>query len=125
MWQPELLIATCDIYEGLPQTVAVRGAEVVYSDRFASTAVKWVSIGGSGTDHLGVWVPARAVVTNAAGIATDVMAEYGLGMMLAFTLGLRGLAKALAARCRPAPTDALVAVLVTKFPCWPLCTTAG
>lgn len=81
-------------------------AEVVYSVRFAGTpgfpraalidspTVRWVSVGGSGTDHLAPWDTERVTVTNAAGVASDMMAEYALGAMLAFSLDLRGFAKA-------------------------------
>ena len=55
-------------------------AEVVYSVRFAGTpgfpraalidspTVRWVSVGGSGTDHLAPWDTERVTVTNAAGV---------------------------------------------------------
>jgi phosphoglycerate dehydrogenase-like enzyme len=84
--------------------------EVVFSVRFAGTPgfpraalvetgpVRWVSVGGSGTDHLAPWDPARVTVTNAAGVAADMMAEYALGAMLAFSLDLRGFARAQAER---------------------------
>lgn len=103
---PGLTIATCNTYEGLAAALAGSGAEVVYSVRFAGTpgfpraalvenlAVRWVSVGGSGTDHLGSWDPAHVTVTNAAGVAADVMAEYALGAMLHFSLDLPGFRRA-------------------------------
>ncbi|TIP52500.1 MAG: D-2-hydroxyacid dehydrogenase, partial [Mesorhizobium sp.] len=66
----------CDTYAGLPALIERTSAEVVYSIRFDGTpryprqalvespTVKWVSIGGSGTDHLGRWDPAHVTVTN-------------------------------------------------------------
>ena len=97
---PELTIQTCSTYDGLPKMVADTGCEVVYSVRFAGTpayprkallesgTVKWVSVGGSGTDHLSPWDPERLTVTNAAGVAADMMAQYALGAMLHFSLNL-------------------------------------
>ncbi|HTN95940.1 MAG TPA: D-2-hydroxyacid dehydrogenase, partial [Nordella sp.] len=54
--------------------------------------VRWVAVGGSGTDHLRPWDPARLTVTNSAGVAADMMAEYVLGTLLSFSLDLRGFA---------------------------------
>jgi phosphoglycerate dehydrogenase-like enzyme len=74
--------------------------EVLYTVRFAGTpnypraqvigspSLRWVSVGGSGIDHLGVWDPARLTVTNAAGVAAEIMAEYVIGGLLHFSLGL-------------------------------------
>jgi phosphoglycerate dehydrogenase-like enzyme len=85
-------------------------AEVVYSVRFDGTprfprqslvespTVRWVSVGGSGTDHLGRWDPSRLTVTNAAGVAAGMLAEYALGAMLSFSLDLRGFARRQQAR---------------------------
>ena len=96
----DLEIHTCDSYAALPATVEATGAEVVYSVRFAGTpdfpraalleapAVKWIAVGGSGTDHLAPWDADRLTVTNAAGVAADMMAQYALGAMLHFSLGL-------------------------------------
>jgi phosphoglycerate dehydrogenase-like enzyme len=107
---PDLRIETCDSYAALPARVAQCAAEVVFSVRFAGTpgfpraalvesgAVRWVSVGGSGTDHLAPWDPARVTVTNAAGVAADMMAEYALGAMLSFSLDLRGFSRAQAER---------------------------
>lgn len=97
---PDLQIHTCGTYEGLPAMVAETGAEVVYSVRFNGTptyprqalleaeTVKWVSVGGSGTDHMHPWNPDMLTVTNSAGVAAGMMAQYALGAMFHFTLGL-------------------------------------
>lgn len=107
---PDLAVHCCDSYAGLPTALAETRAEVVYSVRFAGTPrfprkglvdssmVRWVSVGGSGTDHLTPWNTAQVKVTNAAGVASDVMAEYALGAMLSFALDLRGFARAQAQR---------------------------
>lgn len=97
----DLPLHGCDSYAALPAMIAETGAEVIYSVRFeggpgfpASAAlappVKWLSVGGSGVDHLGTWNPEAVTVTNAAGVAADMMAEYVLGCALHFTLDLGG-----------------------------------
>ena len=99
MQHPDLEIFSCDTYEGLPPLIEATKAEVVYAMRFLnspdypraalveSPSVKWVSVGGSGTDHLKSWDTSRVVVTNSAGVAADMMAQYALGAMLHFSLG--------------------------------------
>lgn len=106
---PGLSVHVCESYARLPALISDTSAEVVYSVRFAgsdgfpkkalvqSDSVKWVSIGGSGTDHLGQWDADWLTVTNAAGMAADMMAEYVLGVMLTFSLDLRGFMRAQAA----------------------------
>ncbi len=102
---PDLELAVCDTYEGLPSALDRHQPEVVYSVRFAGTpsfprtallgcpSLKWISVGGSGTDHLQPWDGQRLTVTNAAGVAAQMMAEYVLGTMLSFTLRLRDFAR--------------------------------
>ncbi len=98
---PGVPVAAWREYAGLGEAIARSGAEIVYTVRFAGTpgypraalvenpAVRWVSVGGSGTDHLRPWDAAGVTVTNAAGVAAGMMAEYALGTILSFTLGLR------------------------------------
>lgn len=97
---PDLIIHTCDSYEALPAMLNVTKAEVVYSVRFDGTpnfprqalieseSVKWVSIGGSGTDHMSPWDKGLLTVTNSAGVAADMMAQYAIGAMFHFSLGM-------------------------------------
>jgi phosphoglycerate dehydrogenase-like enzyme len=104
-----LEVHLCDSYQGLVPLVEKTGAEVVYSVRFAATpkypraallacpSLRWLSIGGSGTDHVQPWDPRRLTVTNAAGVASEMMAEYAIGAMLSFALGFRTFARAQAA----------------------------
>lgn len=99
---PDLDVHSCDTYADLPALIERTRAEVVYSIRFDGTpryprqalvespTVRWVSIGGSGTDHLGRWDPTHVTVTNSAGVAAGMLAEYALGAMLSFSLDLRG-----------------------------------
>ncbi|MBC6405818.1 MAG: D-2-hydroxyacid dehydrogenase [Rhodospirillales bacterium] len=103
---PEVTFSGCDSYQALPARIAETGAEVVYSVRFAGTPgfpraalvesgrVRWVSVGGSGTDHLAPWDPSHVTVTNAAGVAADMMAEYAIGALLHFSLDLPGFRRA-------------------------------
>lgn len=96
----DLSIHTCDKYEDLPALVSQTEAEVVYSLRFGlnepfpretlveSETVKWVSVAGSGTDHLRPWNPLSVTVSNAAGVGADMMGEYALAAILHFGLGL-------------------------------------
>ena len=102
---PDLPIKICDSYAGLAEVIARVNADVVYSVRFAGTplfprralvdseTVRWISVGGSGTDHLRPWDGAKVTVTNAAGVAADMMAEFVLGAMLSFSLDLPGFAE--------------------------------
>ena len=97
---PGVTVAVCEDHADLADAIRTSDAEIVYSVKFMrgvpfprevlleSPRIKWIAVGGSGTDHLQPWDPARITVTNAAGAAADIMAEYVLGMMLSFSLGL-------------------------------------
>lgn len=99
---PDLTIHCCSNYPDLASCLQHSRAEVVYTVRFAGTPdfprqalldspfVQWISVGGSGTDHLQPWDATQLTVTNAAGVAADMMAEYVLGCVLSFRLNLRG-----------------------------------
>jgi phosphoglycerate dehydrogenase-like enzyme len=103
---PDLAVHVCGTYDGLVPMVEKTGAEIVYSVRFAGTpgypragllaspTLRWISVGGSGTDHLRPWDPSKLIVTNAAGVAAGMMAEYAIGAMLHFSLGLAAFARA-------------------------------
>ncbi len=100
----------CDSYEALPALIESYRPEIVYSVRFAGTpgfprdaligpdGPRWISNGGAGTDHYGQWDPQKTTITNAAGVAAGMMAEYILGGFLHFTLDVPGLQKDKAAR---------------------------
>lgn len=101
---PDLELHTCDSYAGLPEKLQQTNPDVVYSVRFAGTldfprqallnceSLTWLSVGGSGTDHLNPWNPGKLTVTNSAGVAADMMSQYVLGIMLSFNLNLRDFA---------------------------------
>jgi phosphoglycerate dehydrogenase-like enzyme len=96
---PTAAIACCTDYASMPETIAREMPEVLFTIRFAGTpgfpraailaspSLRWVSVGGSGTDHLAPWDPARLRVTNAAGVAADAMAQYVIGGILHFAMG--------------------------------------
>ncbi|MFN0115450.1 MAG: D-2-hydroxyacid dehydrogenase [Paracoccaceae bacterium] len=105
---PGLTVLACMTYDGMPALLDRTGAEAVFAERFApgpypraalvQSGVKWVAVSGSGTDHLAPWDTGHVIVTNAAGVAADMMAEYALGAMLAFSLDHLGFRRAQARR---------------------------
>ena len=100
---PDLTFVPCNTYEALPQCLRDNRPDVVFSTRFAGTpsypaqavlgpdAPRWLSVGGSGVDHLGKWDTDKITVTNAAGVAAGMMAEFAFGCLLHFTLDIDGL----------------------------------
>ena len=100
---PDAMYRTCDSYQALPDLIHSYRPNVVYSVRFAGTqgfprdaligphGPNWIANGGVGIDHFGTWDPAKTTVTNAAGVAADMMAEYIIGGFLHFTLDVTGL----------------------------------
>jgi phosphoglycerate dehydrogenase-like enzyme len=101
---PEAAIACCTDYPSLPEMLDREKPDVLFTIRFAGTpgfprpailgspSLRWVSVGGSGTDHLAPWDTGKLTVTNAAGVAAEVMAEYVIGGILHFTLDFAGFA---------------------------------
>lgn len=102
---PKADFCECDSYEALPALIASYQPEIVYSVRFAGTrgfprgalfgpdGPRWIANGGVGTDHFGQWDPDNVTITNAAGVAAGMMAEYIFGGFLHFTLDIPGLQK--------------------------------
>ena len=112
---PDLEVHCCRSYAALGSDMAAFGPEVVYCIKFedrpyprealiGDPALKWISVGGAGVDHLAPWDPARLRVTNSAGVASDVMAQYVLAAILTLTLRLPAFARAQAER-RWAPQE--------------------
>ncbi|CAN5778289.1 D-2-hydroxyacid dehydrogenase [soil metagenome] len=103
--RPGVEVVGCDSYEGLPEALQGFEPEVVYGIRFDGTdrfprrallgspGLRWVSVGGAGVDHLGVWDARELTVTNAAGVSAELMAEYVIGGALSWSLGLAGFAE--------------------------------
>lgn len=100
---PDADFRECNRYDTLPSLIESYRPEIVYSVRFAGTSgfpraslfgeygPRWIANGGAGTDHYGQWDGSKTTVTNAAGVAADMMAEYVFGGFLHFTLDVRGL----------------------------------
>lgn len=95
---PEAEIFTHDSYEGMEDVLEDTRPDILYSVRFGGTygfptedvlgpyGPEWISVGGSGCDHLGVWDTSKTTVTNAAGVAADMMSEFAFGCALHFSL---------------------------------------
>jgi phosphoglycerate dehydrogenase-like enzyme len=100
---PDVQVTTCDSYACLPAVLEADRPHVVFTIRFAGTrsfpasalvgagGPRWIAVGGSGVDHLGQWDDARTTVTNSAGVAADMMAEYVMAAALYFRLDVPGL----------------------------------
>ncbi|MEM9249841.1 MAG: D-2-hydroxyacid dehydrogenase [Pseudomonadota bacterium] len=100
---PQAELRTARSYDALSELLSSFRPDIVYAVRFAgnegfpSAALTgpggpaWIANGGVGTDHLGQWDTHRTTVTNAAGVAAGMMAEYVLGGFLHFTLDVPGL----------------------------------
>lgn len=101
--RPDAQVQTCNSYDALPDMIESFKPQIVYTVRFAGTpgfpsdalfganGPHWIANGGAGTDHFGHWDTDRTTVTNAAGVAADMMAEYVFGGFLHFTLDIDGL----------------------------------
>ena len=96
---PEVGFTCCRTYDELPGVLQAVAPEVVYSIIFAgrrdfpraallaTPSLSWVSVGGSGTDHLAPWDPETLTVTNSAGVAAEAMSQYVLAAILSLSLG--------------------------------------
>ena len=114
---PDIEFRECNTYDALPVLISEFQPEIIYSVRFDGTPsfpreaifgakwVKWVSNGGAGVDHFGTWDPEQITVTNSAGVAADMMAEYVMGGFLHFTIDVPGLQADQASRIWASRTD--------------------
>ena len=103
---PEVEFICCRSYGELPEVLAARAPDAFHGIIFAGRAdypraallntpsLSWISVGGSGTDHLAPWDPAALTVTNSAGVAASVMAQYVLASILSLGLGFPAFAAA-------------------------------
>ncbi|MEM6590050.1 MAG: D-2-hydroxyacid dehydrogenase [Pseudomonadota bacterium] len=95
---PSAEIFTHNSYDGMDEALETARPDVLYSIRFGGTygfptdavlgtyGPEWISVGGSGCDHLGTWETSKTTVTNSAGVASDMMSEFAFGCALHFTL---------------------------------------
>lgn len=100
---PDVETKACHSNLELMSDVQNFAPDAVYSVRFDSSSPypaqalladggpRWITVGGSGCDHLGMWDTTRVTVTNAAGVAAAMMAEFVFGCALHFTLDIEGL----------------------------------
>lgn len=99
---PATEVLCCHSNQELEAAVNNFKPDVVFSVRFDSSPFpteallsedgpRWISVGGSGCDHLGKWDTSRVTVTNSAGVASAMMAEFVFGCALHFTLDVEGL----------------------------------
>ena len=101
--QPTAVIETANSYDGLTDLIRDFKPDVAYSIAFngrngfprdaflGPDGPEWISVGGAGVDHLAPWNDDSVTITNAAGVAAGMLAEYTIGMMLHFTLDVSGL----------------------------------
>ena len=97
---PEAEVIAHDSYEGMEEVLKETQPDAMYSIRFGGTygfpteavlgpyGPEWISVGGSGCDHLGHWDTSRTTVTNSAGVASEMMSEFAFGCALHFTLNV-------------------------------------
>ncbi|MEM6578538.1 MAG: D-2-hydroxyacid dehydrogenase [Pseudomonadota bacterium] len=107
---PDVQPIACHSNTELVSGLQTGSPDAVYSVRFdgstpfpkepllAEGGPQWITVGGSGCDHLGHWDTSRVTVTNAAGVGAAMMAEFVFGCALYFTLDLAGLNKDKAGR---------------------------
>ncbi len=97
---PDIDAMACHSNAEMASSIEAFRPDVVYSVRFdvsqpfprdellGDAGPKWISVGGSGCDHLGQWDTDRVTVTNSAGVASAMMAEFVFGCCLHFTLDI-------------------------------------
>ena len=107
---PEIEARGHDSYDGLDPVLAEFRPDIVYSAAFhgrvgypraallGAHGPRWIAVGGAGVDHLTPWDTGVVTVSNAAGVAAPMIAEYVMGVVLHFTLDIDGMAADRAAR---------------------------
>ena len=94
---PALEIACCNSYDGLPDALAAFQPDALFCIKFearpyprdavmACPSIKWIGVGGVGVDHIMPWDPAERTVTNGAGVASEVIAYYVIGGVIALAM---------------------------------------
>ncbi|MDD9981195.1 MAG: D-2-hydroxyacid dehydrogenase [Gammaproteobacteria bacterium] len=94
---PRLRIECCRDNAGLAAALARFRPELFFVIKFDRTepyprdtvlacpTIRWITIGGTGVDHLRPWDPGRITVTNSVGVGARAIGQYALGAMLAIT----------------------------------------
>lgn len=100
---PQVQFDSCNSFTDLPAKLESYQPDAMFTVNFtagepypkqavhACASLRWVSNGGSGTDHIAGWDPASLTVTNAAGVAAGMMAEYVIGCAVHFNIDVPGL----------------------------------
>ena len=89
---PEVVFTICDKYANLPKVLDRIRPQVVFATKFAgknfpretllgSENLEWLSVAFAGVDGLYPWDDNRIVVTNAAGVAAQEMAQYAMASL--------------------------------------------
>ena len=98
--RPDAEIACHDRYDGLDPVMNAFKPHIAYTVAFhgragfprdallGCDAPGWISVGGAGVDHLAPWDADKITVTNSAGVAADVMAEYAMAAFLHFAFDI-------------------------------------
>jgi phosphoglycerate dehydrogenase-like enzyme len=96
---PDIEIHVCTSYDALADDLTAFAPETMFTIKFenrpyprdavmAAPSLRWVQVGGAGIDHLTPWDPNRLTVSNSAGVAADVMAQYTMAAILSLTFEL-------------------------------------
>ena len=106
---PEVTFLGCSRNSAMPEILDSFRPDAMFSVNISSDApyprtavmdssLSWVSVGGSGTDHIAPWDTENLTVTNSAGVAADMMAEYCIGAFVHFNIDVPGLMRDQASR---------------------------
>ena len=94
---PQLRIECCRDNAGLAAALERFRPELFFVIKFDRTVayprdtvlacptLQWITVGGTGVDHLRPWDPDRVMVTNSVGVSSCAIGQYALGAILAIT----------------------------------------
>ena len=94
---PDLAVATCTDFDGLPQAIDRERPNILLSYKFRrtpfpraaaveSSSIRWVHNSGIGIDHYIPWNPKKVAITISKGNQGEVMGQYTLCRMLMFAM---------------------------------------
>lgn len=100
---PELVVAGCSSYSGLPEALETHRPRVVFAAKigseafprealFAASSVEWIQCASAGVDHLHPIDP-RVRVSSASGVHDDALADYVICHALGANLHVRAFAE--------------------------------
>lgn len=97
---PEHRFIGVDRLEDIQPSLEALAPEVVFCIKTSSflgpelralvnhSSIRWLNVGGSGTEHLGPWDESRVTVTHSAGVLAPFLAETWVGAVLSLEGGL-------------------------------------